>query len=194
MRRKLLTTYIFEDVFHKFMHFFKTRERKESKFLYDISFGFMPRYFNPNLDNEDKIIYGEEDEVPEMYFCLEGKVGIGFSMFARAFESKQFRVSKTLKKNFIICDHYVINNRRSEFLYQVIKPVKCFALTKKFLHNKIFPKYPDIASEMKAESLMRYRRNLKVPITSHMEREYKNMNRKSLNRVFEFKEKKMPDK
>ncbi len=145
MRRKLLTTYIFEDVFHKFMHFFKTRERKESKFLYDISFGFMPRYFNPNIDNEDKIIYCEEDEVPEMYFCLEGKVGIGFSMFARAFESKQFRVSKTLKKNFIICDHYVINNRRSEFLYQVIKPVKCFALTKKFLHNKIFPKYPDIA-------------------------------------------------
>ena len=53
MRRKLLTTYIFEDVFHKFMHFFKTRERKESKFLYDISFGFMPRYFNPNIDNED---------------------------------------------------------------------------------------------------------------------------------------------
>jgi hypothetical protein len=72
--------------------------------------------------------------------------------------------------------------------------VKCFALTKKFLHYKIFPKYPDIASEMKAESLLRYRRSLKVPITAHMEREYKNMNRKSLNRVFEFKEKKQTEK
>ena len=154
----------------------------------------MPRNFNPNIDSEDKIIYGEEEEVPEMYFCLEGKIGIGFSMFARGFDSKQFRISKTLKKTFIICDHYVINNRRSEFLYQVLKPIKSFALTKKFLTHKIFPRYPEIASEMKAESLMRYRRTLKNPITAHMQKEYKNMNKKSLNRVFEFKEKKPIDK
>ncbi len=88
MRRRLLTSYIFEDVFHKFMHFFKTRERKESKFLYDISFGFMPRYFNPALDPDDKLIYEEESEVPELYFCLEGKVGIGFSIFSRGLEGK----------------------------------------------------------------------------------------------------------
>lgn len=84
MRRRLLTSYIFEDVFHKFMHFFNTRERLESKFLYDITFGFMPRHFNPTLDPDDKVLYEEESEVPEMYFALEGKIGIGFSLFARS--------------------------------------------------------------------------------------------------------------
>ena len=66
------------------MHFFNTRERLESKFLYDITFGFMPRHFNPTLDPDDKVLYEEESEVPEMYFALEGKIGIGFSLFARS--------------------------------------------------------------------------------------------------------------
>jgi hypothetical protein len=191
MRRRLLTQYIFEDVFHKFMHFFKTRERRESKFLYDISFGFMPRMFNPHIDPDDKILYEEESEVPEMYFCLEGKVGIGFSIFARGPEGRQFKISKYFKKTFIICDHYVINNKRSEFIYMVFKPVHCFALTKKFLLREIFPNYPEIASEMKAEALLRYRKSLKNPITEHMNREYENLNRKSVTRVYEFKDKKV---
>ena len=133
MRRRLLTSYIFEDVFHKFMHFFKSRERKESKFLYDIAFGFLPRHFNPQADPDDKILYEEEAEVPEMYFALEGKIGVGFTIFSRGLDGKQYRVSKTFKKTFIICDHYVINNKRSEFIYMVIRPIKCFALTKRFL-------------------------------------------------------------
>jgi hypothetical protein len=191
MRRRLLTSYIFEDVFHKFMHFFKIRERRESKFLYDISFGFMPRLFNPHIDPEDKILYEEESEVPEMYFCLDGKVGVGFSIFARGAEGRQFRISKYFKKTFILCDHYVINNKRSEFLYMVVKPVNCFALTKKFLLRQIFPKYPEIASEMKAEALLRYRKLLKIPITDHMNKEFENLNKKSVTRVYQFKDKKL---
>jgi hypothetical protein len=46
----------------------------------------------------------------------------------------------------------------------VIKEVKCFALTKKFLLKEIFPKYPDIASSIKAEALLRYKRNIHTPI------------------------------
>jgi hypothetical protein len=48
--------------------------------LYDIAFGFMPRKFEPT--EEDKVIYDEEEEVPEMYFITEGVVGIGFSLVA----------------------------------------------------------------------------------------------------------------
>lgn len=177
IRRKLLTTYIFDDVFHKFMHFFHTRERQESKFLYDISFGFMPRYFNPAIDPEDRVLYEEENEVPEMYFCLEGKVGVGFSFFTRMpselssrdlimdpLTGRQYRISKTFQKTFIICDHYVLNNHRSEFAYIVLKPVKCFALTKKFFLQTIFPEYPEISAEMRGEALHRYRKVLKQPI------------------------------
>ena len=145
MKRRLMTSYLFEDIFHKFKHFFKTYENKESKFLYDISFGFLPRFFNPD-DPDDKLLYDEESEIPEMYFCLEGKIGVGYSIFGRGLESKQYKLAKFYKKEFLICDHYVVNNKRSEFIYMVLKPIKCFALTKKFLHHDIFPKYPEIAN------------------------------------------------
>jgi hypothetical protein len=38
----------------------------------------MPRKFEPT--DEDRIIYDEEDEVTEMYFILEGNVGVGYNM------------------------------------------------------------------------------------------------------------------
>ena len=134
----------------------------------------MPRYFNPTIDPEDRVLYIEEDEVPEMYFCLEGKIGIGFSFFSRMpgeiggkdllvdpITGRQYRVSKTFKKTFLICDHYVLNNHRSEFAYLVLKPIKCFALTKKFFLNTIFPNYPEYSAEMKGEALHRYRKKVK---------------------------------
>jgi hypothetical protein len=40
----------------------------------------MPRKFEPT--DEDKMIYDEEEEVPEMYFFNEGVIGIGFSLVA----------------------------------------------------------------------------------------------------------------
>ena len=58
----------------------------------------------------------------------------------------------------------MINNRRSEFIYMTLKPIKCFALTKKFLLRQIFPKYPEIASQFKSEALLRYKNSLKNPI------------------------------
>lgn len=38
----------------------------------------MPRKFETT--DEDRIIYDEEDEVSEMYFILEGTVGVGYNM------------------------------------------------------------------------------------------------------------------
>jgi hypothetical protein len=68
MKRRLMTNYLFEDLFSKFRLYFKVDNNRDSKFLYDISFGFMPRYFDPH-EEEDQIIYDEESEVPEMYFA-----------------------------------------------------------------------------------------------------------------------------
>jgi len=75
-----MTVYLFSDVFKQFKRFFSVDSVKESRFLYDIAFGFMPRKFEPT--EEDKVIYDEEEEVPEMYFITEGVVGIGFSLVA----------------------------------------------------------------------------------------------------------------
>lgn len=70
-----MTEYLFEDIFNKYKLFFKTDKMRNSTFLYDISFGFMPRYFEP-----EEFIYVVDDEVAEMYFGLCGKVGVGYNL------------------------------------------------------------------------------------------------------------------
>ena len=106
-----MTNYLFEDIFSKFKYFFNTYENKESRFLYDVSFGFMPRNFEDNED--DKIIYDEGDEVPEMYFILSGSVGIGYSLISNGVSKKPYKIAKKLKAECLICDHYVVNNAKS---------------------------------------------------------------------------------
>jgi hypothetical protein len=46
-----------------------------------------------------------------------------------------------------ICDYYVCCDKRSEFVYLAAgsTPVKGFTLSKKFLLEDIFPRYPDLA-------------------------------------------------
>ncbi len=139
-----MTNYLFEDIFYKFRMFFHTNENQESRFLYDVSFGFMPRRFE-NTD-EDRIIYDEEEEVPEMYFMVEGVVGIAYSLISNGISKKQYKIAKKMKNDCIICDHYLVNNLKSQFIYIVIKEIKSFALTKKFLIKGVFPKYPEIAN------------------------------------------------
>ena len=67
-----------------------------------------------------------------------------------------------------MADYYVLNNKRCEFLYLVLKPVKGFALTKKFWHHEIYPKYSEFIDMLKVEALLRYNRHLKAPLLDHM--------------------------
>jgi hypothetical protein len=150
-----MTNYLFEDIFYRFRPFFHTYEYKESKFLYDISFGFMPRRFEPSP--EDEIIYQEDDEVPEMYFIMEGTVGVGYELM------NSHRIGKYLKEYSYICDYYVLNNKKSEFLFKAIREVKAFALQKKFI-KKVFKKYPEIDAVIRSESLTRYKKNIREPL------------------------------
>jgi len=73
-------------LFKQFKRFFVLDSSKDTRFFYDIAFGFMPRKFEAT--EEDQIIYDEEEEVPEMYFVTEGIVGIGFSLVANGYSSK----------------------------------------------------------------------------------------------------------
>ena len=87
-----MTVYLFQDIFKKFDRFFTPS--METGFLYDISFGFMPRFFQAN--DEDRIIYDEEDEVLEMYFITEGVIGIGFYLVANGMTNDQHYITKKL--------------------------------------------------------------------------------------------------
>lgn len=92
----------------------------------------MPRRFIadlPGTDTDESIIYDPDDEVPEMYFIMEGMVGVGYYMpFGHESPSKRIRMAKYLKEWTFICDYYVLNNKKSEFLYKAIREVKAYAL------------------------------------------------------------------
>jgi hypothetical protein len=72
-----------------------------------------------------------------------------------------------------------------------VLPVKCFALTKKFLLKNIFQKYPEIANEIKANSHMRYQKYLKRPIKEQFKQDIIMKNKKSSYKVVSFEEKVM---
>ena len=123
----------------------------------------MPRLFEP--DSDDMIIYDEEQEVPEMYFIIEGHVGVGFSL-TYGINSKNHFVAKQLKSHphgvfqpHMICDHYVVNNCKSQFIYMAqTRKLVCFALKKHFLHGKIFKRYPDIKEKLQEDCAANYRK------------------------------------
>ncbi len=69
VKRKIITNYLFSDVFFHFRHFFNSKEYEDSEFLYEIAFGFMPRKFKAGTT-----IYDEMEQVDEMYLITSGTV------------------------------------------------------------------------------------------------------------------------
>lgn len=162
IKRAIMTSYLFQDIFFKFRQFFNTFENRDSKFLYDIAFGFMPRKFE-----EGEIIYDEEDEVPEIYFIIEGEVGVAYRSPSN---SKDIKIVKLFKSRSFICDHYVCEHKKSEWVFQAIKETKCYALTRRFVDD-IFKCYPDEARKIKSEAWKRYNKMIKEPLTQQKEAE-----------------------
>lgn len=111
----------------------------------------MPRKFEAN-NFDDRVLYDEEEDVPEMYFIINGVFGIGFSQNNRGINDQNYHISKEENGPFLICDHYVVNNCKSQFLYLAIEDVSALALSKKFLFEQVFSKYPDITAKIKDES------------------------------------------
>lgn len=83
---------------------------------------------------EDRLILDEEDEVTDMYFILEGKVGIGYYLMTQGHsQEEQHQFPIKLEKHSFICDYYVCFNKKSEFIYMAINKISAYSLSKKFL-------------------------------------------------------------
>lgn len=149
----------------------------EMNFLYDVAFGFLPRQFYPNDD--DRIIYDEEQDVSEMYFIEEGIIGIAFSLIANGFACANYSIGKRLisglnptscshtQQNHLICDHYVLNNCKCQFIYMALdREVRAFALIKSHLHDEVFPKYPEITEKLQRESFENYNKFIFTPLNN----------------------------
>lgn len=62
-----------------------------------------------------------------------------------------------------IGDYYVLSSKRSQFHYVALSQVEAYALTKHFLYNTIFVKFPGLHQDMLSESFSRYIREYRKP-------------------------------
>jgi hypothetical protein len=75
---------------------------------------------------------------------------------------------KLFKSRSFICDYYVCNQKKSEFVFQAIKETKCYALTRRFI-DELFKKYQKVGDDIKADALTRYKIILKGPVMKQKE-------------------------
>ena len=95
IKTELITKYIYADIFIYFKRYFNDESYQNKQLLYDFAYGFQPRIFQPSGQLDDElIIYDEDQEVAEMYFILNGYVGIGFSMISNGIMNRSYIVSK----------------------------------------------------------------------------------------------------
>ena len=66
VKRHIMMNYLFDDIIYKHRLFFMTYKNKDSKFIYDICFGFKPAKFEDTP--HEQLILDEENEVTDLYF------------------------------------------------------------------------------------------------------------------------------
>eukprot|EP00350_Pseudokeronopsis_sp_OXSARD2_P000866 CAMPEP_0170548802 /NCGR_PEP_ID=MMETSP0211-20121228/6991_1 /TAXON_ID=311385 /ORGANISM="Pseudokeronopsis sp., Strain OXSARD2" /LENGTH=267 /DNA_ID=CAMNT_0010854443 /DNA_START=853 /DNA_END=1653 /DNA_ORIENTATION=- len=134
IRTTLMTDYLYNDIFTKqkiFKSFLSLGQRMDSSFLYDLSFGFLPRQF---LNTErDRYIYEQNQDVNEMYFLISGSWAICFYAGGdpndRQFNEtddddtpedvilKGLIKAKSHSKPNYIGDYYCINSKKPKYYY-----------------------------------------------------------------------------
>lgn len=83
IQQHVMCKFLFEDIItmNTFRSFFKCGREFDPNFIYEISFGFMPRQFKNTA--EDRYMYEEEGDVTEVYFILKGDWALGFNSYMR---------------------------------------------------------------------------------------------------------------
>lgn len=191
IKRGIIVHYLFDDIFYNFRFFFNPQKYKDSKFLYDIAFGLKPRHFSEK--EEENIIYDEEEEVLEMYFIMSGTVGIGYHLYQQPLEKQRYKLTHFLGSNNFFGDYYLCNNMKAEFVHIATTEVEAFALSKKFLMRKVFPKYPQIFREIKDDLKYRYNSTIKDEIMKHKHSHIEVVNKRSTYNSIQLRAKKAVD-
>ena len=173
IKRKIVTDYLFGDIFYKFKVFFRTSQFPDSKYLYDMAFGFLPRRFE-----EGDVIYREQEEVPEMYLILDGTVGVGYVFFDMQLgdqnnysgdknKTMNEYFGKFLMRRSYFGEYYLMTNRKSEFLYKAITEVKAIGIPKAhFL--KVLEKHEEPAKNLRDDANSRYTDYLRRPLVYYI--------------------------
>ena len=72
-----------------------------------------------------------------------------------------------------------MHNIKAEFVHVALTPVEAFALSKKFLHRKIKPKFTQMFKEMQEDSKYRYNSYIKDEIMKHKHSQIEVVNKRS---------------
>ena len=184
----IMLNYLFDDVICRFRPFFADcNETTDANFLYDICFGLKPAKFDA-IDDE-KLILDEEDEVSDMYFIMEGCVGIGYYLMSQGLSKKQFKIGIQRHKFTTICDYYVTFNKNSEFIYLVQSNVQAISLSKRFLLSEVFVKYPRHAHKIKVKAEQRYIQNVREVLLAQQQKHIMEINKASPYRSINIRDK-----
>lgn len=100
-----------------------------------------------------------------MYFIVKGFIGFGYTYWGGKHNQSSITIAKQQKGRQVICDHYVVNRKRCNFYYIAIEETHCYALTRKFLHYKVFPKYQNYFRIIQSESLSTYNLQIFKPVS-----------------------------
>lgn len=132
---------MYDDVFLNFQSFFGSGMYDDSRLLQDLAKGLKPRRFSKNDDS--RFILEEGSEVQEIYLLMNGLVSVGFTTYETTRAKPGYMQTYLINKQEAFGDYYVFFNTKSEFVYKAESPeVTCFALEKRFLIQRVFPKYP----------------------------------------------------
>jgi hypothetical protein len=155
--------FLFQDIITSpaFKSFFKMGKEFDPNFLFEIAFGFLPRQFKNTP--EDRYMYEEELDVTEIYFILKGDWAIAFNSYYKMSDvqltqsvtdeelkgpedmyQQGYLIAQRRSSFCYIGDYYVLSSKRSQFHYVALSQVEAYALTKQFLDNEIFVKFPGL--------------------------------------------------
>ena len=75
-----------------------------------------------------------------------------------------YKIGRRQKGKQLICDHYVCNKKKSKFIYLAMEDCECLAVTRRYMETVVFPRNPDIESEVKSSSYAYYKRVVERPL------------------------------
>lgn len=82
-----------------------------------------------------------------------------------------------MKAPQVICDHYIINNKKTNFAYLAVYDTNAFALTKDYL-TKVFNNFPDYRNVLCAHVFYNYSMNVFKPLTKDRKEHIEDHNKK----------------
>lgn len=180
IQEAIVTKFLFNDILTSkgFLTFFSSSPGSDSNFVYQMAFGFMPRYYLATPD--DRYILEEEGDVTEITFVFSGDWAVAFNTYMIleegsrtdlfALEEEENSATRTpkdmTKQGHEIAvrrkaceffgDYYVLASKPSQFHYVALSNVEAFAISKKFIFGTIFKKFPEVERSMVSESYLRY--------------------------------------